>query len=244
MSDMQTSRYPVQYPIIVALDFSSASQTLALVDQLDPNQCYVKVGKELFTREGPQILDALHQRGFKVFLDLKYHDIPNTVAKACAAAAERGVWMLNVHASGGLRMMQAAREAVSDVGSGSLLIAVTVLTSMADEELPLIGVNDRSETQVLRLARLAQQARMDGVVCSAQEAALLRNQLGDSFTLVTPGIRPADSDAGDQRRVVTPCDALASGVNYMVIGRPITQAPNPLQALESIVLSLGSASTC
>ena len=226
-------------PVIVALDFPHADAALEMADLLDPALCRVKVGKELFTREGPSIVKALHDRGFELFLDLKYHDIPNTVAKACAVAADMGVWMLNVHASGGPRMLAAAREAVDQTGSGSLLIAVTVLTSMDAADLRAIGIECEPVEQVVRLATLTRDAGLDGVVCSAQEAKTLKSALGEGFRLVTPGIRPADAEAGDQRRIVTPAQARADGVDFMVIGRPITQAQNPGKALEQILASLG-----
>lgn len=225
-------------PVIVALDFPYQEAALELADRLDPAKCRLKVGKELFTREGPAILKALHQRDFQVFLDLKFHDIPTTVAKACAVAADLGVWMLNVHASGGRRMMEAAQEAVEQAGSGTLLIAVTVLTSMERGDLKEIGLDMEPAEQVVRLAALAQSCGLRGVVCSAQEAPLLRQRLGAEFQLVTPGIRPADAAADDQRRTLTPAQAMAAGVNYLVVGRPITQAANPSQALDGILASL------
>lgn len=227
-----------QSPVVVALDFPYMSMALALADQLDPEKCRVKVGKEIFTREGPAILTELHGRGFEVFLDLKYHDIPNTVAKACAVAADLGVWMVNVHASGGSRMMKAAKVAVDQAGSGTLLIAVTVLTSMERSDLAEMGLDVEPLEHVVRLASLAQQSGLDGVVCSAQEAEALKSKCGAEFQLVTPGIRPEDSEAGDQRRVVTPQQAQALGVDYMVIGRPITQATSPEKALNAILASL------
>lgn len=227
-------------PIIVALDFPYREQALEMADRLNPAQCRVKVGKELFTREGPAILHDLHGRGFEVFLDLKFHDIPNTVAKACGVAADLGVWMVNVHASGGSRMMEAARQAVEQAGSGTLLIAVTVLTSMERSDLAEIGLDFEPLEQVKRLARLAEQSGLHGVVCSAQEAVALRQQAAPSFKLVTPGIRPADSSADDQRRTMTPAQALTAGVDYLVIGRPITQAPQPDDALAAILASLAT----
>ncbi len=220
--------------IIVALDFPEAASALALAERLDPALCRVKVGKELFTVAGPELVRALVARGFEVFLDLKFHDIPNTVAAACRAAAGLGVWMVNVHASGGRRMMDAAREALAGVPQRPLLIAVTVLTSMSAEELGEVGVADAPAAQVLRLARLARSCGLDGVVCSAQEAALLRAELGGEYRLVTPGIRPAGAEAGDQRRVMTPAQALRAGATDLVIGRPITGAPDPLAALKQI----------
>lgn len=221
-------------PIIVALDFPSAEQALALADQLDSKLCRVKVGKELFTRAGPEILTRLHQRGFEVFLDLKYHDIPNTCAQAVLAAAEQGVWMVNVHASGGLRMMQAAKETLVKHNLKTQLIAVTVLTSMSQVDLQELGIERSLEEQVLSLAQLTQQAGLDGVVCSAQEASLLEAKLGKEFLKVTPGIRPASSSTDDQQRIMTPEAAMAAGSTHLVIGRPITQAADPNQALEAI----------
>jgi orotidine-5'-phosphate decarboxylase len=201
-------------PLIVALDFDTATEALDLVDLLDPDTCRVKVGKQLFTREGPAILKALGARGFDVFLDLKFHDIPNTVANACVAAAEQGAWMVNVHASGGSRMMLAARDALAKLSNPPKLIAVTVLTSMTSEDLLETGTPASPMERVLLLAELAQQAGMDGVVCSAQEAQQLRARLGPDFNLVTPGIRLPGDNVGDQRRVLSPSDALAAGEGY------------------------------
>ncbi len=229
--------------IIVALDYADAPSALALVQQLNPNLCKLKVGKELFTAEGPQFVEQLIAKNFQVFLDLKFHDIPNTVSKACEAAANLGVWMLNVHASGGSAMMQAALEGINKTKYTPYLIAVTVLTSMKQADLTAIGIEKSLESQVLSLAKLTQQAGLHGVVCSALETKLLRQQLGDDFCLVTPGIRPIPTgnnnvNQDDQSRVVTPKDALNSGASYLVIGRPITQAPNPLKSLEDIILTL------
>ncbi|OYY80275.1 MAG: orotidine 5'-phosphate decarboxylase [Hydrogenophilales bacterium 16-62-9] len=223
--------------IIVALDFADAASALKLVDRLDPALCRLKVGKELFTVAGPDFVRALVARGYEVFLDLKFYDIPNTVAAACRAAAGLGVWMLNVHASGGSRMMSAAREALGN-GPRPMLIAVTVLTSMSAEDLAEIGVAAAPADQVLRLARLTQHCKLDGVVCSAQEASMLRSELGADFRLVTPGIRPSGFDAGDQRRVMTPQQALTAGATDLVIGRPITAAVDPLVALQHIQFEL------
>jgi len=220
--------------IIVALDYADAASAMTLVERLDPALCRVKVGKELFTAAGPELVRALAARGFEVFLDLKFHDIPNTVAAACRAAAGLGVWMLNVHASGGRRMLSAAHEALADLPQRPLLIAVTVLTSMSAEDLNETGVAGTPADQVLRLARLTQACKLDGVVCSAQEAALLRADLGADFRLVTPGIRPPGAEAGDQRRVMTPAEALRAGATDLVIGRPITGAADPLAALKQI----------
>lgn len=226
-------------PVIVALDFPYSEQALEIADQLDPEQCRLKVGKELFTREGPSILKALHEREFEVFLDLKFHDIPNTVAKACAVAADMGVWMVNVHASGGRRMMEAARKAVEQAGSGTLLIAVTVLTSMEQSDLAETGLDVDPMQQVSRLASLTKDCGLHGVVCSAQEASTLKQQLGADFKLVTPGIRPDGSGSQDQRRVMTPAQAQQAGVDYMVIGRPIAQDAHPGKALKAVLASLG-----
>lgn len=222
------------HKIIVALDFSDAGSALALVARLDPALCRLKVGKELFTAAGPDLVRTLVAREFEVFLDLKFHDIPNTVAAACRAAAGLGVWMLNVHASGGRRMMAAAQTALADLPKPPLLIAVTVLTSMSAEDLGEVGISAAPADQVLRLARLAHACKLDGVVCSAQEAAMLRAELGAGFRLVTPGIRPAGAEAGDQRRVMTPAEALRAGATDLVIGRPVTAAADPLAALERI----------
>lgn len=227
-------------PIIVALDYANAKDALALAAQLDPRQCRVKVGKELFTRAGPQILEVLHQLGFEIFLDLKFHDIPNTCAQAVLAAAEQGVWMVNVHASGGLRMMQAAAEALQKAHLKTHLIAVTVLTSMQAEDLQALGIQATLDEQVQRLAHLTAQAGLAGVVCSAQEASVLKAQQGKDFLLVTPGIRPAHAALGDQKRVLTPAQALAAGSDYLVIGRPITAAPDPMQALAEIQAEIAS----
>jgi orotidine-5'-phosphate decarboxylase len=227
--------------IIVALDYADAASALALVERLDSSLCRLKVGKELFTVAGPELVRALVARGFEVFLDLKFHDIPNTVAAACRAAAGLGVWMMNVHASGGRRMMTAAQEALAGLERRPLLIAVTVLTSMSAEDLGEVGVAGAPADQVLRLARLTQACKLDGVVCSAQEASMLRADLGTDFRLVTPGIRPAGSDVGDQRRVMTPTEAFRAGATDLVIGRPITGAADPLAALKQIQSDIHNA---
>ena len=226
--------------VIVALDFPDAGAALAAAGRLDPALCRVKVGKELFVSAGPAIVGQLHERGFEVFLDLKFHDIPNTVAGACRAAARLGVWMLNVHASGGSAMMRAAREAVAAFPRPPLLIGVTVLTSLSDAELGEVGFAGSAADNVARLARLAASSGLDGVVCSAEEAAMLRGALGAGFVTVTPGIRLAGGEKGDQSRVVTPEDAARLGAHYLVIGRPVTQAADPAATLQSIVRSLGS----
>lgn len=220
--------------IIVALDFPDAQGALALAQRLDPKQCRVKVGKELYTAAGPSLVEQLQRSGFTVFLDLKFHDIPNTVAGACAAAAQLGVWMINVHALGGRAMMAAAREAVAKSRKPPRLVAVTLLTSMAAADMADVGMAGGPQDAVLRLARLAQASGLEGVVCSPQEAGALRRQCGKDFLLVTPGIRPADADRDDQQRVATPRSATEAGANYLVIGRPITRAADPLAALRAI----------
>ncbi len=220
--------------VIVALDYADATSALKLVNQLDPTLCRLKIGKELFTAVGPQFIETLTRANFGVFLDLKFHDIPNTVAKACTAASNLGVWMLNVHASGGLEMMQAARQAVNNSDTKPLLIAVTVLTSMNQAAFSQIGVKGTLKNHVVRLARLTSEAGLDGVVCSAGETPILRSTFGQDFCLVTPGIRPESASLDDQKRVATPRAALIMGSSYLVIGRPITQADNPLKALEAI----------
>lgn len=221
-------------PIIVALDFPSTDKALSLVQRLHPERCRLKVGKELFTRGGPALVDTLVGKGYDVFLDLKFHDIPNTVAAACSAAAELGVWMVNVHAQGGRRMMEAAREALQKSSHQPLLIAVTILTSMGQEDIQEVGLSGTPADNVKRLATLAQDAGLDGVVCSPQEVAMLRETVNCDFKLVTPGIRPSWSAKGDQTRITTPSDAIALGSNYLVIGRPITGAEEPLEALSRI----------
>jgi orotidine-5'-phosphate decarboxylase len=221
--------------VIVALDFASAAEAQTLVARLDPARCKLKVGKELFVAAGPALVASLVDQGYAVFLDLKFHDIPHTVAAACRAAAKLGVWMLNVHALGGRAMLIAAREALENTPSRPQLIAVTVLTSLHDAELAEVGVNGGAEQAVSRLSGLTQECGLDGVVCSAREVATLRRECGDSFLLVTPGIRPAQAAAGDQARIATPREALQNGASYLVIGRPITKAPDPLAALETIL---------
>jgi len=221
-------------PLIVALDFATRDQAEHLAQQLSPQDCRLKVGKELFTRAGPDYVQELVSRGFEIFLDLKFHDIPNTVAGAVAAAADLGVWMLNVHASGGKRMMEAAAQRLASMQIRPLLIGVTVLTSMAVEDLVEIGVDGSPQQQALRLGRLAADSGLDGLVCSAQEAAELSRQLGPGMQLVTPGIRPANANADDQRRVMTPVQALQAGSRHLVIGRPVSQAPDPVLALRQI----------
>ncbi len=225
----------IDKPLIVALDYPDQREALEMARRLDPELCRVKVGKELFTRVGPAVVEQLQALGFELFLDLKFHDIPNTTAKAVRAAAELGVWMVNVHASGGRRMMEAAREELAQTGARTRLIAVTVLTSMEREDLAEIGLDLDPLDQVVRLARLTQACGLDGVVCSAQEAPTLREAIGEPFDLVTPGIRPASAAAGDQRRILTPAQAIAAGASYLVVGRPITQAAEPAQAAAAVV---------
>ena len=223
---------------IVPLDVPDAEAALALASRLDAKLCRVKVGKELFVAAGPAVVAKLQERGLEVFLDLKFHDIPNTVAGACRAAAKLGVWMMNVHASGGEAMLRAARESIEAVARPPILIAVTILTSLADADLERIGLHGSLTENVERLARLARACGLDGVVCSAQEAPLIRKAAGDDFILVTPGIRLRDDRKDDQARIVTPAEAVRLGANYLVIGRPITQAPDPGAMLESIRESL------
>ena len=230
--------------IIVALDFADASQALALAERLDPRRCALKVGKELFVAAGPDVVRRIADRGFRVFLDLKFHDIPHTVGAACEAAARLGVWMLNVHAAGGPAMLVAARDAVARAASAQggpkpLLIAVTVLTSLGDAELEAIGFAFTGEPLAQRLARMAVGCGLDGVVCSAAEAPALRRDLGAGAKLVTPGIRPASATRDDQVRIATPEAAIANGADYLVIGRPITQAHDPVAALAAINASVG-----
>ncbi len=225
-------------PVIVALDNITMNEALALADSLDPTQCRLKVGKELFTRSGPKIVNALQQRQFEIFLDLKFHDIPNTTAQAVLAAADLGVWMVNVHASSGFDAMSLAKERLIAGGYDTLLIAVTVLTSMSAEDLVQIGISSQVDEQVNRLAQLTQNAGLDGVVCSAQEAVALKTLCGNDFKLVTPGIRLSEDSTDDQQRICTPQQALDNGSDYLVIGRSITQDIDPATKLDRIVQSL------
>ena len=224
--------------IIVALDAKSQKEALSIADQLDPSLCRVKVGKEIFTHEGPSVVKALHDRGFEVFLDLKFHDIPNTTAQAVCAAADMGVWMVNVHASGGRKMMETCVERLQAGNYNTQLIAVTVLTSMGREDLKDLGLDVEPFEHVKRLATLTKDSGLDGVVCSAQEAKMLRETLGQNFALITPGIRPLGSNADDQKRIVTPKQAMLDGSTHLVIGRPITQSANMNQTLKDILLTL------
>lgn len=229
--------------IIVALDFDSAEQALNLLDQLDPQMCRAKIGKELFTASGPVLVKDVIARGFDVFLDLKFHDIPNTVARAVKVAADLGVWMLNIHASGGLTMMEQARESLEGLaGERPLLIGVTVLTSLGKDDLLQIGIGSNPEEQVSKLAFLSHEAGLDGVVCSAAETRLLRAQLPDNFCLVTPGIRRAEDASGDQKRVAGPAEAIQNGSNFLVVGRPITRAESPGDALQEFNSAVASVS--
>ncbi|MFT6927456.1 MAG: orotidine-5'-phosphate decarboxylase [Psychromonas sp.] len=225
--------------VVIALDYQDKQQALDFINQLDPTSCRLKIGKEMFTHFGPEFVKHLVSQGFDVFLDLKFHDIPNTVASAVKAAADLGVWMVNVHASGGRRMMEAAKNILAPYGTKApLLIAVTVLTSMDQSDLLELGIELSPAEQVKRLAKLAKLSGLDGVVCSAHEAAELKTLLGAEFKLITPGIRPLGSDAGDQRRIMTPRQAIDAGSDYLVIGRPITQAQNPVEVLKNINDSL------
>lgn len=235
---MSAATDTMRSPIVIALDFTSAQQALAFADNIDPLQARLKVGKELFTYAGPNLVRELQQRGFEVFLDLKFHDIPNTVASAVAAAADLGVWMVNLHASGGRRMMTAASERLAKGNYNTLLTAVTVLTSMEASDLLEVGITQSPENQVIALADLTSNCGLDGVVCSAHEASMLRARLGKDFVLVTPGIRSADHPSDDQRRIMTPVQAMTAGSSYLVIGRPITQAKNPSAALAAICAEL------
>ena len=220
--------------IIVALDYPDAESAQSFVNTISPENCKLKVGKELFTREGPQFVSRLVEMNFDVFLDLKFHDIPNTVMRACHAAADLGVWMLNVHALGGRAMLQAGLEGIDKSSHAPHLIAVTILTSMDDIALTEIGINNSAKRQVSLLAELVRSCHLHGVVCSAQEASQLRAESGNSFLLVTPGIRPESADVGDQKRVMTPRQAVEAGASYLVIGRPITQATDPVSVLSEI----------
>ncbi len=228
----------LQPRIYVALDSARPARIRDLLDDLDPAHCGIKIGKEAFTALGPSSVEWARERGFPVFLDLKFHDIPNTVRQACRAAADLGVSLVNVHASGGRRMLEAAREAIEPGADAPGLIAVTVLTSMEDEDLAEVGVNDGAAAQVERLAGLVVDAGLDGVVCSAREAAGMRRRFGDAGLVVTPGVRPPGSALDDQRRVMTPAEALAAGASSLVIGRPITGAESPGRALADIVSQL------
>jgi len=235
---MKQQNGPTNSPIIVALDYADPQAMLSLVDNLKPELCRLKVGFELFAAHGPAVVEQLMNKGFEVFLDLKFHDIPNTVAHACRVAADMGVWMVNVHALGGKRMMAAAREAIEASANQPLLIGVTILTSHSDDELAELGLRGTAGDNVLRLAGLAMESGLDGVVCSPMEAAGLRKNFPDSI-LVTPGVRLEGNQGDDQRRTMTPVEAITAGSSYLVIGRPITQALDPLQSLLYIRSTLG-----
>lgn len=240
---MESKRLNTNSKVIVALDFDDLSNANSFVEQVSPELCRLKVGKEMFTYFGPSYVNSLVDRGFDVFLDLKFHDIPTTVAKACKAAANLGVWMINVHASGGPKMLEAAKNALDEFGHEKpKLISVTMLTSMDPIQAASIGVVCSLEKQVLRLAKLTKDSGLDGVVCSAQEARSLRASMGSEFCLVTPGIRPEGSTLDDQSRVMTPSKAIAAGSDYLVIGRPVTQSQKPVDTLTQINTSLNSDS--
>jgi orotidine-5'-phosphate decarboxylase len=227
--------------VVVALDFADAADARAFVRRVTPAQCRLKVGLELFTSAGPGLVADLASQGFDVFLDLKYHDIPTTVARACTQAADLGAWMLNVHALGGRHMLEAAREAIDRSRRRPLLVGVTLLTSLGEDDLADIGLERGAERQVERLAGLARDARLDGVVCSPREAPLLRRRFGKDFLLVTPGVRRASDDSDDQRRTCTPAEAAAGGADFLVIGRPVTRAPDPKAVLDAINLEIRTA---
>jgi len=224
--------------IIIALDFPSTQQALDFVEQVDPQDCCLKIGKELFTLGGPNLVKEIVNKGFKVFLDLKFHDIPNTVANACHAAADLGIWMLNIHASGGRKMMETAANKLAQLEQPPLLIGVTILTSLSAAEIQEVGFNGSPADNVLRLARLADDCGLDGVVCSPLEASAVRTATNPNFKLITPGVRPANAALDDQSRVMTPAKALQAGADYLVIGRPITAAPDPMKSLKSIIESI------
>ena len=224
----------IESRVIVALDFPAVEQAIALLERIDPAQCRVKIGKEMFTRAGPAFVEQVAGRGFDIFLDLKYHDIPNTVAAACAAAADLGVWMVNVHTSGGRKMMSTAAERLAGLSTRPLLIGVTILTSLAENDLQEIGYPGSPAANVSRLAALAEDSGLDGVVCSPLEVDMLRNERSAGFQLVTPGVRPAGASVDDQKRIMTPGDAIRAGASYLVVGRPITAAPDPQASLKAI----------
>ncbi|MDJ0741311.1 MAG: orotidine-5'-phosphate decarboxylase [Gammaproteobacteria bacterium] len=227
--------------VIVALDYPATAPALELLERIDPGQCRVKIGKEMFTRAGPAFVEAVAARGFEVFLDLKYHDIPNTVAAACAAAADLGVWMVNVHASGGRRMLETAAARLAQHDRRPLLIAVTILTSLGADDLGEIGYSGSPADNVRRLAALAEDSGLDGVVCSPLEVGLLRAERGSAFRLVTPGVRPAGAASDDQKRVMTPGDAIRAGADYLVVGRPVTASTDPPASLAAINRDVAAA---
>ena len=218
--------------IIIPLDMEYTS-AVSIADKLDPNICRLKVGNQLFTSSGPKIVKTLHDKGFEIFLDLKFHDIPNTVYESVKSAANLGVWMINVHASGGSKMLDASKKALEGFDKPPLLIGVTILTSISEEILTEIGFNNLDK-QVMRLTKLAQRSGLDGVVCAASDASKVKQTCGESFLTVTPGIRPKDADLNDQSRTSTPKEAIANGSDFLVIGRPITGSEDPTNALENI----------
>ncbi|AMA64645.1 Orotidine 5'-phosphate decarboxylase [Candidatus Arsenophonus lipoptenae] len=228
-------------PIIVALDFHDLKDALSFVDNISPKLCRLKVGIHMFTLYGPKFIKILHDRGFQVFLDLKFHDIPNIVAQAVKSAAEMGVWMVNLHSSGGYKMMIAAKKALAEYGKNApLLIAITVLTSIEQIDLHHIGINQSLNNYVLKLAQLVKKCGLDGIVCSANEALILKSICNDNdFLLVTPGIRLIGAKLDDQCRIMTPEKAINIGVDYIVIGRPITYSDNPVLTLEYINRLIG-----
>ena len=236
-----TDQNNINSPIIVGLDFNNEKQVMDLVNKLHPSLCKLKVGKELFTTCGPKLVEKLVVSGYDVFLDLKFHDIPNTVYKACKAAANLGVWMVNVHASGGSNMLQIARQAIDESNHKPRLIAVTVLTSMSETDLAQIGINSDINAQVLRLAKLSYDCGLDGVVCSAQEAKLIKDATSSQFLTVTPGIRLASDKSHDQVRIMTPVAALENLADYLVIGRSITNATDPHATLLQILADIKTA---
>lgn len=223
-----------QPKIIVALDYPTAAEALSLINRLTPERCRLKIGLELYIAAGPDFVRAVVQRGFSVFLDLKFHDIPNTVAQACRQAAALRVWMVTVHCHGGSEMLRAAAAAVRELKQRPLIVGVTVLTSIDPPQLAAIGVTDAIDGQVLRLAGLASDCGLDGVVAAPTEAARLRVRFPAPFRIVTPGVRLADDSVDDQRRVLTPAAAIQAGADHIVIGRPVTRAADPIAALAEI----------
>jgi len=243
LEDLMVAKTENHKRIIVALDFAREEDALSMIKHLDPDTCRVKIGKELFTRCGPVLVEKIVRAGFDVFLDLKFHDIPHTVARACVAAAELGVWMINVHALGGRAMMQGAREALETVSHRPLLIGVTILTSMDDQDVQEMGLSGKAADNTVRLADLVYRSGLDGVVCSPQEVGVLRRSIGTDFVLVTPGIRPQNSQQDDQKRIMTPAEAIRAGADYLVIGRPITAAADPGDALQALQTEVENAFT-
>ncbi|MBN3859840.1 orotidine-5'-phosphate decarboxylase [Neisseriaceae bacterium PsAf] len=239
MNPLQIDDFKSEFdsPIIVALDFPSEEQAITFIRRLDPSLCKIKIGNELFTTTGRKFVESLVTQGFKIFLDLKYHDIPNTVQRACQVAANMGVWMVNVHTSGGRRMMEAAANGLANLAHKPSLIGVTILTSMDESDLHELGIHKSIDQEILYLASLAQNSGLDGVVCSTHEVKQIKKQLGQSFITVTPGIRLQDTNTHDQKRIMTPKEAIEVGTDYMVIGRSITQTKNPLEIIYDIDLT-------